>query len=117
MLFFMSENEIRELKEQLKKELLAEIQKPKKESTWKKVKREYEGEFKKFDYIDRWEFLNFNHELIVKDTPIRAEYLMSNAIGTLARIVYKVKSVKDLDVDYEELKGFVDKILKVCKEA
>lgn len=113
----MSENEIKELKEQLKKELLAEINaKKENENVWKRIKEEYEDEFSKFDFVDHWEFINSENELIVRDTPVSARYPLQNAIGTLLRISNKAKTVSKMNITYEEAKDIVEKILNILKE-
>lgn len=49
----MEEINIQELKEQIKRELLAEMNtKKENENNWKKIKTEFEEEFSKFDFID-----------------------------------------------------------------
>lgn len=90
----MSEKELLELKEQIKKELISEMNtKKENESNWKKIKEEYKEDFSKFDFIDHWEFINANNELISKDEKISTIYPLQNAIGTLLRIVYKSRTV------------------------
>ena len=90
----MSEKELLELKEQIKKELISEMNtKKENENNWKKIKTEFEEEFSKFDFIDHWEFINANNELISKDEKISTIYPLQNAIGTLLRIVYKSRTV------------------------
>ncbi|MCI8640327.1 MAG: hypothetical protein HFJ59_00370, partial [Clostridia bacterium] len=54
----MNEKELLELKEQIKRELLAEINtKKENQNSWQKIKEDYKEEFNKFDFIDHWEFI------------------------------------------------------------
>lgn len=113
----MSENEIKELKEQLKRELLAEMNtKKENQNTWQRIKEEYEEEFSKFDFVDHWEFINSENKLITRDTPVSAKYPLQNAIGTLLRITNKAKTVSKMNITYEEAKDMVEKILSILKE-
>lgn len=113
----MSEQEVQALKEQIKRELLAEMNtKKENENSWKRLKDEYKDEFSKFNFIDHWEFTDINNNLHTRDEEIKAEYPLQSAIGTLLRIVYKAKSVTKMNVPYEELKEIVDKILAILKE-
>ena len=111
----MSEQELNALKEQIKKELMQEMSKPKKETVWKKVKKEYEEEFKKFNYIDHFETTSCDGRLISRDKQVLAEYPMMNAIGTLLRIKYKVDNVSKINADYNEMREIVGKILGILK--
>ncbi len=114
----MSENELKELKEQLKKEILAEMNtKKENENNWKRIKQEYEDEFEKFDYINHWECINCNNKLITRDKEVKAAYPMQSAIGTLLKIIYKAESVAKINAKYEDMKSIVEGILTVCKEA
>ena len=113
----MSDDELLKLKEEIKKELLLEMSKPKNESVWRKVKNEHIDDFKKFDYIDHWESLNCDNQPISYDKEVKAEYPMTSAIGTLLRIVYKANNVNKVNASYEDVKKFVEGILNVCKEA
>lgn len=112
----MSEQEIKSLKEQIKRELLEEMKRSKKENVWKRVKKEYIEEFKKFNYIDHWEALNCNNQLITRDKEVLVEYPMQNAIGTLLKIIYKVDSVSKITASYEDVKEITEKILNILKE-
>lgn len=113
----MSEKELLELKEQIKKELISEMNtKKENESNWKKIKEEYKEDFSKFDFIDHWEFINANNELISKDEKISTIYPLQNAIGTLLRIVYKSRTVNKINAEYEEMKEIVEKILNILKK-
>lgn len=113
----MSNEELIALKEQIKKEVIAEMQaKKENQNTWQRIKNEYKEEFKKFNFIDHWEFTDINNNLHTRDEEIRAEYPMQNAIGTLLRIVNKSKTVTKMDISYEEAKNIVEKILNILKE-
>ncbi len=95
----MNENEIKELKEQLKKELLAEMNIGKrKDSAWDMVRKEYEEEIKRLNKIP-----SDNHSL-------------EDAIRTLIRAKYGVRNVVNVEADYQELKDIVEKILNILKE-
>lgn len=95
----MSESELLELKEQIKREILTEIKvKKENENIWTKIKKEYEEEFKKL----------VNRE--------RDVYVLQGAIGTLLRILYKAESVSKINAEYEEMKEIVEKIMNILKE-
>lgn len=113
----MSEKELLEIKEQIKKELLAEMNtKKENENNWKKIKTEFEEEFRKFDFIDHWEFINSKNELISRDEKVSTAYPLQNAIGTLLRIIYKAKTVNKINAEYEDMKEIVEKIMNILKE-
>lgn len=113
----MNEQEMKVLKEQIKKELIAEMQaKKENQNTWQRIKNEYKKEFNKFNFTDHWEYTDINNNLHTRDEEIKAEYPMQNAIGTLLRIVNKSKTVSKMDISYEEAKDIVEKILNILKE-
>lgn len=113
----MSENELKELKEEIKRELLAEMNtKKENQNTWQRIKEEYEEEFSKFDFVEHWECINPSNELVTKDTPVSAKYPLQNAIGTLLRISNKAKTVSKMNITYDEAKDIVEKILNILKE-
>lgn len=113
----MNEQELKTLKEQIKKEVIAEMQvKKENQNTWQKIKNEYKEEFQKFNFINHWEFIDTNNNLHTRDEEIRAEYPMQNAIGTLLRITNKSKTIAKMDISYEEAKDIVEKILNILKE-
>lgn len=113
----MSENELQELKEQIKQEILREMNtKKENKNTWQKIKEEYKDEFSKFDFIDHWECINVNNKLISRDTKIFATYPLQNAIGTILRILYKSKTVTNMNINYEEAKQIVESILGIMKD-
>lgn len=94
----MLENELKELKEQIKQEILKEMNtKKENESNWSKIKKEYEEEFKK---------------LITRERDI---YTLQNATGTILRIICKTDSVNRININYEEAKEIVEGILGIMK--
>ncbi len=113
----MSEQEIKALKEQIKRELLTEINiKKENQNTWQKIKEEYEEEFNKFDFVDHWEYVDADSKVISRDTTISVKYPLQSAIGTLLRIAKKSKTVSKMNISYEEAKDIVEKILCILKE-
>lgn len=113
----MSEQEIKRLKEELKKEILAEMNtKKENENNWKKIKIELEQEFDNLDYINHWECLNANNELISKNTKVSVKYPLQNAIGTILRIVYKAENVSKINANYEDMKSIVEQIFNILKQ-
>ena len=113
----MNEQEMIALKEQIKKEVIAEMEiKKENQNTWQRIKNEYKEEFRKFNFIDHWEFIDSNNDLHTRDEEILAEYPLQSAIGTLLRIVNKSKTVTKMDISYEEAKEIVDKILSILEE-
>lgn len=113
----MSEQELKSLKEQIKKEVLAEMEiKKENQNTWQRIKNEYKEEFEKFNFIDHWEFINADNQVISRDSEIIATYPLQNAIGTLLRIANKSKTIAKMNISYEEAKDIVEKILNILKE-
>lgn len=114
----MSNEELQELKEQIKQEILREMNtKKENENTWNKIKNKYKDEFRKFNFIDHWEFIDTDNRIISHDEEIIAEYPIQNAIGTLLRIIYKSKTVNKMNVPYEEAKRIVEDILGIMKDS
>jgi len=112
----MSEIELKELKEQIKQEIIAEMNtKKENENNWKRIKQEYEEEFKKFNYIDHWEATIEDGRVISRDKEVNAIYPLQTAIGTLLRIVYKADTVSKMDAKYEDMKNIVEQILNILK--
>lgn len=96
----MSENELKELKEQIKQEILAEMNTRKRVGTvWEIIKKEYEQEINEVNKIP-----NDNHSL-------------EDAIRTIIRAKYGVRSVANLKADYDEVKEIVESILGIMKDS
>lgn len=112
----MSEQELLELKKQIKQEILAEVNMRKEnENNWKKIKQEYKEDFKLFNYEYDNRVLGIDYKYYTKKEEKHFENQVSNAIGTLLRLLYKVKNVSNINVDYEEMKNIVGQILDVLK--
>lgn len=95
----MSNEELQELKEQIKQEILAEMNTRKRVGTvWEIVKKEYEEEIKEVNKIP-----SDNHSL-------------EDAIRTIIRAKYGVRSVANIKADYDEVKEIVEGILGILKE-
>lgn len=95
----MDNEQIEELKEQIKQEILAEMNTRKRVGTvWEIVKKEYEEEIKEVNKIP-----NDNHSL-------------EDAIRTIVRAKYGVRSVANLKADYDEVKEIVEGILGIMKD-
>lgn len=106
----MSEQEIKRLKEELKKEILAEMNtKKENENNWKKIKTELEQEFNNLDYMN-------HNELISRDTKVSVKYPLQNAIGTILRVIYKAENVSKINADYEDMKNIVEQIFNILKQ-
>lgn len=96
----MSENELQELKEQIKQEILSETNTRKRVGTvWEIVKKEYEEQIKEINKIP-----SDNHSL-------------EDAIRTIIRAKYGVRSVANIKADYEEVKQIVESILGIMKDS
>lgn len=94
----MSENELKELKEQIKQEVLAEMNRRKRiDTVWETVKKEYKEQIKELNKIP-----SDNHSL-------------EDAIRTIVRAKYGVRSVANVNTSYEELKNIVEQILNILK--
>lgn len=95
----MGEKELLELKEQIKKELLAEMNTKRRVGTvWEIVKQEYKEQIEELNKIP-----SDNHSL-------------EDAIRTIIRAKYGVRSVAKIKADYEEVKTIVEKIINILKE-
>ena len=100
----MSNEELIALKEQIKKEVIAEMQtKKENENNWKKLKTEFEEEFDKFDYSNG-------------QRKITTRFAIQGAIGTLLRILYRADNVSKINANYEEMKAIVEPILDILKQ-
>lgn len=96
----MSENELQELKEQIKQEILSEMNTRKRVGTvWEIVKKEYEEQIEEVNKIP-----NDNHSL-------------EDAIRTIVRAKYGVRSVANIKADYDEVKRIVEGILEIMKDS
>ena len=85
----MSESELLELKNQIKQEILAEMN---------TVKKEYENQIKELNKIP-----NDNHSL-------------EDAIRTIVRAKYGVRSIANINATYEDIKNIVEQILNVLRQ-
>lgn len=95
----MSESELQELKNQIKQEILAEMNTRKRVGTvWETVKKEYENQIEELNKIP-----NDNHSL-------------EDAIRTIVRAKYGVRSVANINASYEDIKSIVEQILNVLKQ-
>ena len=96
----MSEKELLELKEQLKQEIIAEMEKKKEVQTnWLRIKKEFAEDFKMFN----------------KDNSEKNQYHLENAIGTLLKLLYKANNVSKIDKKYEDMKLVVEQLINVLK--
>lgn len=109
----MSEQELKALKEEIKQELLKELQepKPKRETVWSRIKKEFKEEAKLFNYEYDWTIDGRK----TKQTK-HFENEVFQSIGTLLRFKYKERLVNNITTDYEEVKDIVEKILNILKE-
>lgn len=115
----MSENELQELKEQIKQEILREMKEPKarKETVWSRIKQEFEEEAKLFNYeYDDTVTGEYGVKHIVKREK-HYEGDVFTAIGTLLRLKYKERLVHNIEADYEEVKQIVESILGIMKDS
>ena len=95
----MSEQELIKLKEEIKQEIMAEMNTRKRVGTvWEIVKKEYEEEIKKANKIP-----GDNHSL-------------EDAIRTIVRAKYGVRSVANVNANYEDIKSIIEKVLDILKE-
>lgn len=96
----MSNEELQELKEQIKQEILSEMNTRKRAGTvWEIVKKEYEEQIEEVNKIP-----NDNHSL-------------EDAIRTIVRAKYGVRSVANIKADYDEVKRIVEGILGIMKDS
>lgn len=95
----MTDEEINALKEEIKQELLSEMNTRKRAGTvWETVKSEYQEQIKEVNKIP-----NDNHSL-------------EDALRTIVRAKYGVRSISNITASYEEVKSIVENILKILKE-
>ena len=114
----MSEQELKVLKEQIKQELLAEINtnKEKTKTVWQSIKEEFKEDFKMFNYTKDTKVIGTDYKPYMREDEVHFEYIFSTTIGTILRLMYQTKNVNKIDADYEEVKGIVQKIINILKE-
>ena len=114
----MSNEELQELKEQIKQEILKEMKEPKrKETVWSKIKQEFEEEAKLFNYeYDETVEGEYGQKYIRKQEK-HYERDVFTAIGTLLRLKYKERLVHNIEADYDEVKEIVEGILGIMKDS
>lgn len=113
----MDNEQIQELKEQIKQEILKEMKEPKsrKETVWSKIKQEFEEEAKLFNYeYDETVEGEYGQKYIRKQEK-HYEGDVFTAIGTLLRLKYKERLVHNIEADYDEVKEIVEGILGIMK--
>ena len=113
----MSEKEMLELKEQLKQEILKEIDNKKKnQNNWNKLKKELKEEIEQFNYINHWKFTDpTTGEIKSSDNEVIVEYQLQNAIATFLKVIYKVKTIAKINANYEDMKSITVQLLNVLK--
>ena len=113
----MDNEQIEELKEQIKQEILREMKEPKrKETVWSKIKQEFEEEAKLFNYeYDETVEGEYGQKYIRKQEK-HYEGDVFTAIGTLLRLKYKERLVHNIEADYDEVKEIVEGILEIMKD-
>ena len=103
------ESEIANLKEELKR--------TRKINVWKKVKDKFTKEFNSFNWIHIHNTTSYNEEPITYKRNIDESYHVSQAIGTIVRILLKRKGLNYLeDEDTEKAERIIEKILAIMKE-
>ena len=113
----MSESELLELKNQIKQEILAEMNtKKENQNTWQKIKKEYEEDFKLFNYEYDNKVLGSDYKYYTQKAEKHFEYQVSNVIGILLRLLYKADNVSKINANYEEIKSVVEQILNVLRQ-
>lgn len=111
----MSDDEIRKLKEELKKELLQEIKKSKEETPWQKIRNEYSDKMKKYNYIEHWNNIDCNGNPIARDFDITVDKMLMNALGNILKAKFKTTSVTKIN-DYENAKKIAEDFIKIMEE-
>lgn len=104
------ENEIANLKEELKRNRKANV--------WKKVKDKFTKEFNSFNWVYTQKITDCNNEeLIIDNRNIDESYHVSQAIGTIVRIVLKRKGLVYLeDEDTEKAERITKQILEIMRK-
>lgn len=103
------ENEISNLKEELKKNRKANV--------WKKVKDEFGSELNNFNWTDVWSFTRNDGETISRETNINETEKISQSIGTLVRITLKRKGLNYLEeADLPKAENITRQILEIMKK-
>lgn len=115
------EDEIKKIKEELKKELLEELKGNKKytkpeESDWTKIRKEYAEKFRKYDYKDTREYFNVYNNLVKSEHEVKVADHMIGAIGTLVKAVYESPHIQRVKANYDDIKDFTEDIYQVIEK-
>jgi len=106
--------------ENLEKEVLSlkeELRSSRKADVWKEVKNQFADEFNSFNWIYRHTFTNCNGLVMEHRNDMNESYHISQAIGTLVRIVLKRKRLNYLEEsDTDKAKRITKGILEVMKK-
>ncbi|MCI8397467.1 MAG: hypothetical protein HFJ52_07675 [Clostridia bacterium] len=102
------EQEVLNLKEELKRTRKANV--------WKKVKNKFENDFNNFNWTYEWNSKNCYNEPISTKREMNESYHISQAIGTLVRIVLQKKGLNYLEEsDMEKAEKITKEILEIMK--
>ena len=102
------EQEIRNLKEELKSTRKANV--------WKKVKNKFVEDFNSFNWIDKHTFTNCDDVLMEHKKQMNESCHISQAIGTLVRITLKRKGLNYLEEsDINKAEKITKEILEIMK--
>ena len=102
------ENEISNLKEELNKNRKANV--------WKKVKEKFNKEMNSFNWTYKYNCTNCDGELIKYENYMNETYHISQAIGTIVRVVLQKRRLDYLESEDEEKAiNITKKILEIMK--
>lgn len=103
------ENELANLKEELARNRKANV--------WKKVKDKFIKEFNEFNWTYKYNFTNYKGEPIEFVSDMNETYHISQAIGTIVRVVLKKKGLNYLEAEDEKKATVITKkVLEIMKE-
>lgn len=112
----MSDEEFNALKEEIRQELLEEFKNKKKMTLWKKLKKQYEEDFKMFNYTKDNKVTGKDFNEYIRKDEVHLEDEVQLVIATTLKLIYKERYVDRISADYEEVKLIVENILKILKE-
>lgn len=96
--------------------LREEVKKTRKANVWKKVKENFRTELESFNWVHEHSFTNVNGERIESNRNMRETEHISQAIGTIVRVVLKRKGISWLeDEDKEKAMKITEEILKIME--
>lgn len=96
--------------------LKQELKSTRKANVWKKVKDKYTKELNSFDWIHKHSFTDYEGKLIEHTSNMNESYHISQAIGTIVRVVLKRKGINYFEEkDMYKAEKITKEILEIMK--